>query len=282
MKKWLKYTLYSIVVVFALIGVAFTAVYFGMRVGLFNVKGSIDERNKFFSAKEVKDVGVIPCLDNNQKICTWTETPEWAVVKQGLIKDKDIIQKVSLETNVPARLIAATVVPEQLRFFSSNRESFKKYFEPLKILGSLSKFSLGVSGIKQETANAIEVHTIDTTSPFYGADTDKNLITYPADANKADILFQRLTNAHDHYYSYLYTALFLKQVEYQWARAGFDLKNNPGAVITIFNIGFGSSHPNATPTIAGSGITIGGTTYAFGELGNNFYNSDELTDILPK
>ena len=64
-------------------------------------------------------------------------------------------------------MIVATVAPEQIRFFTSNRESFKKYLEPLKILVSLSKFSLGVSGIKQETANKIEEYANNPTSPFY-------------------------------------------------------------------------------------------------------------------
>ncbi len=53
-------------------------------------------------------------------------------------------------------MIASVVVPEQTRFFTSNREVFKRYFEPLKILGSLSQFSLGVSGIKEDTAIQIE------------------------------------------------------------------------------------------------------------------------------
>jgi hypothetical protein len=89
-------------------------------------------------------------------------------------------------------------------------------------------------------------------------------------------------NEHDHYYSYLYTALFIKEIYAQWERAGFDLRKNPGAVVTLFNIGFGASHPNATPQLAGATIETGGTTYTYGELGQIFYDSDELTDLFPR
>ena len=85
-----------------------------MKVGLFNVKGSIQERNQFFTtSKSIKDVGVISCTDSTLKKCDWTQTPEWAVVKDGLIKDQAIIQRVSTETGVSARQKAATGIFER-------------------------------------------------------------------------------------------------------------------------------------------------------------------------
>ncbi|MEI6022893.1 MAG: hypothetical protein WCQ32_03595 [bacterium] len=270
-----------LIVVFALIGLATTSVYIGMHWGVFNVRGSSVERDSFFKSAQKTSVKTTPCNDTST-VCDWDQTPEWNVVQAGLIKDKDIITRVSHETGVPARLIISTVTPEQLRFFTSNRESFKKYFEPLKILGSLSKFSLGVSGIKQDTATAIENHLKDTHSAFYPGADMANLIAYnPTDIHDT-VLYDRLTDAHNHYYSYLYTALFLKEVQAQWNNASLGDALTPGISITIFNTGFGNSNPNTNPIIGGSTITLGGKNYAFGELGTLIYNSDVLTDYFPK
>ncbi len=71
-------------------------------------------------------------------------------------------------------------------------------------------------------------------------------------------------------------------MEAQWQAAGFDIRSNPGVIATLFNIGFTKSLPNANPQIGGAPITAGGTTYAFGELGNDFYASGELIDLFPR
>jgi len=72
------------------------------------------------------------------------------------------------------------------------------------------------------------------------------LLSYDATTTLHDTaLYNRLSNAQDHYYSYLYTALYIKEVEAQWQKAGFDISQNPGAVATLFNIGFQGSRPNA-------------------------------------
>ncbi len=283
--QYLKISFYILVGIFALIGVVFTAVFFAMQLGLLNVRGSIQSRNQFFSAisgKPVLSAHHNPCIDPTIKACSWSQTPEWAVIKAGLAKDAPVIQDVSIKTGVPERVIAAVVVPEQTRFFTAEREVFKRYFEPLKILGSLSQFSLGVSGIKQETATAIEKYAASTTSPWYPGPGMSGLIAYDEGESHDTALYDRLTNEHDHYYSYLYTALFIKEVYAQWERAGFDLRKNPGAVVTLFNIGFAASRPNATPQLAGATIETGGTIYTYGELGQNFYDSDELADLFPR
>lgn len=280
-KKYLILAGKILICIFALIGLAMTVVFFGMRVGAFNVRGSSIDRNSAFTSPKTAQVKVVPCL-NNSTICNWDQTPEWDVVQNGLIKDKDIINRVSNETGVQARLIIATVAPEQLRFFTANRESFKKYFEPLKILGSLSKFSLGVSGVKQDTANAIENHLKNPNSPFYPGTDLSNLVAYGPQDDHDTVLYNRLTDAHNHYYSYLYTALFIKEVEAHWQRAGFSEQANAGTIITIFNTGFGNSKPNATPTLGGAPLVVGGKTYLFGELGNDIYTSDVLIDYFPK
>lgn len=281
MAQYLKWAGGIIVAVFALIGATFVMVFIAMQFGLLNVRGSINERNAFF-LDTASTTPKTPCTDTQTQLCDWDQTPEWQVVKGGLQKDAAIIARVSAETGVSQRMIATVVVPEQIRFFTANREVFKRYFEPLKILGSLSQFSLGVSGIKEETAQVIEKNATDPASPFYPGAEMANLITYPAGVEHDAELYNRLTDAKNHYYSLLYTALYIKEIESQWSRAGFDISQNPEAVATLFNIGFAASKPNANPKAAGAPITTGGKTYAYGQLGGNFYRSQELTGIFPK
>lgn len=269
---------------FALIGLFFTIVFIGMQFELFNVPGTIAERNRFFTEHvnpDKQSAATIRSTCESSSPCLWNETPEWAVVREGLRKDKEVINRVAQETGVPARLIAAVVVPEQLRFFTSEREVFKRYFEPLKILGSLSQFSLGVSGIKEDTAHSIEQHASDPSSPFYPGMGYDTLLAYPSEADPTRERFLRLTDAKDHYYSYLYTAIFLKEIMSQWKNEGYDIAHAPGITTTLFNIGFDRSFPKSDPKTGGALIEIGGTKYTFGELGAYFYDSEELRDVFP-
>jgi hypothetical protein len=264
--KLLHLAAFSILVVFALIGVLFTTVFIGMQFGWFNVRGGTAERN--VSIATVLGAKIKTCTET----CTWQNTAEWATVREGLRKDALVIQRVAGETGVPARLIATVVVPEQMRFFTSERETFKKVFEPLKILGSLSQFSLGVSGIKQDTAEEIERRV-----PYELA----SLVMYPTEHDTATLLFERLTDPKDHYYAYLYAALFIREIQDEWALAGYPINTQPGIVATLFNIGFKNSHPHASPQVGGAFISVASTTYTFGELGESFYYSDELVDVFP-
>lgn len=290
MQKYLKITGITLILLFAFIGIVFTAVFIGMQYGAFNVRGSIKDRNNFFNTINTKAPGgntgtstaeIDHSCANGAARCAWNETREWAAVSGGLAKDKAVIDKVAHEVGVSPRLIAAIVVPEQTRFFTAEREVFKRYFEPLKILGSLSKFSLGVSGIKQDTALNIEQYANDASSPFYPGPSIAALIAYKNDVDHDRELYDRLTNAKDHEYSYLYTAIFIKEITAQWNGEGFDISKNPGAVVTLFNIGFKKSLPNSNPQLGGAPITTGGQTYTYGELGSKFFASKELRDIFP-
>lgn len=281
----IRKALTALVIIFACIGLLFTAVFLGMRLGIFNVRGSIDERNRFFlTSVDTSDSKTLhePCTDMRD-VCRWNETPEWLVVGGGLQKDASVITRVAGETGVPARLIAAVVVPEQLRFFTAEREVYKRYFEPLKILASLSQFSLGVSGIKQETAEAIERHAIDAQSPFYPGERYGAFMAYQdGPSDRKEELYNRLTDPKDHYYSYLYTAIYIREVSEQWRKAGYDIADNPEIVATLFNLGFGASKPNVAPRAGGAAITVGGTTYSYGELAGEFWRSEELADVFAK
>lgn len=298
---------------FAGIGVVTTGVFFAMQFDLLNVRGNIDDRNQFFidaytkqqaslsAVTSEKPLGRIarivttkstpadvstslpeqPCLDAVQTVCSWEQTTEWAVIKAALSKDASVLRRVETETGVPARIIAAVVLPEQARFFSSNREVFKRWFEPMKLLGSLSQFSLGVSGIKQETVEQVEAYVSDKNSPFYPGDNVATLIAYPSEGDKDEILYNRLTNEDDHYYSYLYTALFVKEIMAQWERAGYGSSLRPEIIVTLFNLGFKKSAPKATPEAGGASLRIGNTDYTYGTLGGLFYYSTELQAEFP-
>ncbi len=222
------------------------------------------------------------CIDPAKTSCAWNDTPQWTVIASALAKDAPVLARVSQETGVPARMVAAVVVPEQVRFFTSNREVFKRWFEPMKLLGSLSQFSLGVSGIKQATAARAERYANDPSSPFYPGPGFAALVAYPPDADRAAQLYDRLTDEKDHYYSYLYTALFVREVEAQWLHAGFDISQRPDVIVTLFNIGFDRSAPHATPAAGGATVTLGGTSYTYGTLGAAFYWSEELARVFPR
>lgn len=278
----------GIVVVFAAIGLLFTAVFIAMQFGLLNVRGASSTRNaSLVGANDIQAVsqkgsvcvadsaGVVP------KTCQWQKTVEWQALRDGIAKDRAVIDRVSKEVGVDSRMIAAAVVPEQLRYFTANRESFKKYFEPLKILSSMSKFSLGVSGIKQDTAVLIEQYANDPSSPFYPGEGIAALLAYPEGVDRDTALYNRLTDSRNHYYSYLYTAVYLKEISAQWQRAGFDVSKQPEVLVTLFNIGFKASQPKSTPATGGAVITLGGAEYNFGELGSLFYRSEELRSVFP-
>jgi hypothetical protein len=140
-----------------------------------------------------------------------------------------------------------------------------------------------VSGIKQKTAEDIEMYANDATSQFYPGPEAAALVAYASStADKDQELFNRLSDEKNHYYSYLYTALYLKEITAQWQKAGFDVHDRPDVLVTLFNLGFNASQPKADPKAAGANITIGATKYTFGTLGALFYHSDELSAEFPK
>jgi len=214
-------------------------------------------------------------------IYDWVSSPEWDTLSVALVKDKDQIFKASQETGVPPRVIIASVIPEQFRFFTSNRDSYKSYFEPLKILGNGTKFSYGVAGVKLDTAAKIEENLKDPTSPYYLGPSYENLLDYAPTDDTGSKRLERLTDNNNHYYSYLYTAIYLKQIMTQWENASYSIKNRPEVLATLFNLGFIKSVPKDSPEVGGSTITINTHDYTFGGLSYEFYYSGELSDVFP-
>ena len=261
-KVWARIGI-AILCVFALIGFVLVAGYVALELGWTKTSGIIDTQHDYFKNQT-----------NGTIDTAWTQGDEWQTLKAAVTKDKDVINRAALVAGVPARMIVAPLVVEQLRLFYSDREIFKQIFSPLKILGNQSQFSWGVMGIKQDTARQIEAKL----SP-----SDAHILAFSASTTDSDTQrFNRLTDEHDRYYSYLYGALMIKELEDQWRQAGYPIADKPEIVATLFNIGFQNSKPHVGAQIGGAAINIGSTTYSFGGLAGDFYYSNELTDIFPR
>ncbi|MES2930306.1 MAG: hypothetical protein V4665_00775 [Patescibacteria group bacterium] len=332
---------------FAIVGFIFTAVFFGIRFGWLNVKGSVSERNLYFNftksspqAGEADDLAV-NCRINvlgkyapltainiyralsrgtDEKILTqmidaaafrfaddsafratmqrcgentterlalpvsafyWADTDEWNLMRDVFSRDQDIIKKAAADAGISPRLLLGGVIGEQFRFLNSRREAFKSYFEPLKILASLSNTSFGIAGLKPKTVEQIEGHLKDRTSPFYPGAALEHAADY-ADPSLADTQrLDRITDAKNPYYSYLYVGLYMAEVISQWEKAGYDIGNRPDILATLYNLGFYYSQPKDNPQAGGTIIHINGRDYTFGDLAYEFYYSGELADAFP-
>jgi hypothetical protein len=215
-----------------------------------------------------------------KNIFVWPDTEEWKTVTDSVLKDRDGITRAAAMVDLDPRLIVSDLIVEQLRVYYSARELYKQYFEPLKILSNMNKISLGVMAIKEDTAIQIENHLKDRTSPYYLGPQYENLLNY---ADGQDVAAERYNRLMDnrHYYSYLYAAIYLKQMMVQWKNAGFDISNRPEIMGTLFNVGFPQSKPNANPKVGGSTVTIGQNKYSFGRLSYEFFYSGELVEAFP-
>lgn len=211
------------------------------------------------------------------KSYAWLSTPDWQVLSTAIAKDKDQINKAAAVVGINPRLIVGVLVGEQLRLYNSEREIYKQFFQPLKILGVQSQFSWGVTGLKEETAIQIEKNLRDPNSPFYLGRDKESLLDFTTTDPSAE-RFMRLTDSHNHYYSYLYTGLYLKQLINEWQKAGYNIENRPEILATLFNLGFVKSSPKPDPKVGGAEIEIGGETYSFGSLAYQFYYSGELIE----
>jgi len=233
------------------------------------------ELNQF---KEANDPAQLQT--NTKSIFEWMNINEWQDFKLAVAKDKHLIDSAAMMTGVEPRLIVALLVGEQIRLFNSNREAYKKWIGPLKILSVETTFSLGVTGIKVPTAQKIENNLKDSTSIFYLGKKYEHLLDFKTN-NVGQERFTRLTTYKNHYYSYLYAALNVKQIMVQWERSGYPINDRPEILATLFNIGYEVSVPKENPVVGGSGINIKGKRYSFGAVAYEFYYSGELFDLFP-
>jgi len=241
------------------------------------------QNNKGYNS-EIKDFEVVNSKAgsqrNNGSVFEWMNISEWEDFKLAVAKDKPLIDSVANLTDVEPRLIVAVLVGEQIRLFNSDREAYKKWIGPLKILSVETTFSLGVTGIKIPTALTIERNLKDRESVFYLGEKYEHLLDFQTN-NITDERFKRLTSYKNHFYSYLYAALNIKQIKTQWECAGFPIGDRPEILATLYNIGFEVSVPKENPVVGGSTVMIHRKPYSFGAIAYEYYYSGELYDLFP-
>jgi hypothetical protein len=269
----LKKIFNAIIYSFAVIGAILMLGFVGSKSGITNDRGVESNKLDYFSKSR-------KLTDNRNFI--WLNTPEYISLREAIRKEQVVLNRVQNEINIKSRLLASILFVEQMRLFNSDRELFKKIFEPLKILGVQSQFSWGVLGLKQETLIQIEENLKNTSSPYYLGKEAENLLDFATSTENIDSeRFLRVTDEHNHYYTYLYAGIFLKQIEKQWQNTGFSISDKPEILATLYNIGFANSKPKADPKAGGAEIEIRGTKYSFGQLAYEFYYSSELVEEFP-
>ncbi len=335
---------------FAFAGFGFFVVYIAMQYGWLNVKGSVSERNSYFSINNKLDkkdningnleiicqinvlskyapltsvniyktltkgaddellnkmiemasrrfkndylynLSINKCKTSNNvdqilnipiSAYNWADTDQWSLMKEVFSRDQEVIKKAASDAKISPRLILSGVIGEQFRFFNNRRESFKSYFEPLKILASLTNTSFGIAGLKPKTVGIVENNIKNKSSVFYLGPDMENIVNYKPNVDIESERMNRITNVKDPYYSYLYVGLFMKEIIAQWQKSGFDISNRPEILATLYNLGFYFSVPKENPEIGGSVININNVDYTFGDIAYEFYYSGELSDIYP-
>lgn len=214
-------------------------------------------------------------------IYSWQNYEPWQIIRQGLLKDQATINRAAADAGVQPRLLVSVLIVEQLRLYYTQRELFEKIFKPLKILANANKMAWGVMSIKEKAAIDTENHLRDPRSPYYLGAEKAGLLDYRPGQDPAAERYRRLTDDRNHYYSYLYGGLIIRQFERQWEKAGHPIAYRPEIVATLFNIGFDNSQPKKNPAVGGSTIDINGEKYYFGSLAYEFYYSADLMKQFP-
>lgn len=211
----------------------------------------------------------------------WADGDEWNLMREVFTRDQEVIKRAAKDAGISPRLILSGVIGEQFRFFGNRRESFKSYFEPLKILASLSNTSFGIAGLKPKTVGIIEDNLKNKNSQFYLGPEMEHVVDYNSGVDIESERMNRITNSKDPYYSYLYVGLYMREIIAQWQKSGYDISHRPDILGTLYNLGFYYSQPKENPEAGGATINVNGTDYTFGDLSYEFYYSGELADIYP-
>ncbi len=222
-------------------------------------------------------------LQNNtgESAYTWQNSEYWQTIKAAILKDREKINEAAGKAGIQPRMLVSVAIVEQLRLYYTQREFYEKFFKPLKILANANKMAWGVMSIKEKMAIQTEEHLKDTSSAFYPGKEYEQLLDYPETDDILKLRYNRLTDEKNHYYSYLYGSLIIRELQSQWLSVGYDLKYRPEIIATLFNIGFDHSVPKANPAVGGSTLDINGEKYFFGSLAFEFYYSGELAEEFP-
>jgi len=218
----------------------------------------------------------------------WMNYIEWSYFKEAVAKDKKYIDSAAAACGVESRMIVACLVGEQVRLFNSRRERFKDFVAPLKTLALETNMSFGVTGIKEHTARNIEYYLKYPTSPYYCGSKYEHLLDYDSTRNynnehndTLSLRVKRLVQFKDHYYSYLYAGIFIRQIATQWKNAGYPIEERPEILASIFNLGYNKSKPKKNPAVGGANFMIRDKEYTFGGVAFDFYYSGELLEEFP-
>jgi len=103
------------------------------------------------------------------------------------------------------------------------------------------------------TAIDVEANLKNANSAFYVGAEFQHLLDFKTN-DIARERYDRLTNSRDHYYSYLYGAAIISELQAQWLSSGYDLKYRPEIIATLFNIGFNNSKPKMNSIVGGSSL----------------------------
>lgn len=218
----------------------------------------------------------------------WMDYIEWSYFKEAVAKDKKYIDSAAAACGVEPRMIVACLVGEQVRLFNSRRERFKNLVAPLKTLALETNLSFGVTGIKESTAKNIEYYLKDPKSPYYCGAKYEHILDYDSTTNynnnlndTLNLRIKRLVQFKDHYYSYLYAGVFIRQIAAQWQKAGYPIDERPEILASIFNLGYSKSKPKKYPAAGGSNFKIRDKEYTFGGVAFDFYYSGEMLEEFP-
>ena len=253
-----------------MVGLITIVIYMAILLGFTKSSSFIDTTNRHLTGSSTPT-----------QVPTWSSTDEWQTLAIAIEKDQATIERAAADAQINPRILVGPLISEQMRLFFSNREIFKEIFAPFRILGVQSQYSWGVMGMRRDSAIEIENNLKNPQSPFYLGTQYEHLLDFQTADHETE-RFTRLTDQKNHYYSYLYSALFLKQIEKQWQTAGYDISKKPGVLATLFNIGFIHSKPNSNPQIGGAEIEINGVKYSFGGIAEDFYYSDLLNTQFSK
>ena len=113
-----------LVYLFAAIGFVLVVGYFAVKYGITNTTGIIDQQRESFLVASSSEMAAADVTT----ILPWTETEECATLDTAIHKDGSSVSQAAAATGVPARIIIANLVAEQLRLFFSDREDYKQFF----------------------------------------------------------------------------------------------------------------------------------------------------------
>ena len=89
----------TIVYIFAAIGFVMVIAYVALELGWTKTAGIIDDQHDYFK-NQVNASSSVAVTDENN---AWEQGPEWQVLKEAIVTDKDSVNSAAKISNVPAR-----------------------------------------------------------------------------------------------------------------------------------------------------------------------------------